>query len=154
MYFGSCLSRTVGRLPTPRSPAERVGEHVRNCEGADVTAAFFAGASAALELAQREGCRCALLKERSPSCGSSVIYDGSFTGKRIPGEGVTAELLRCSGIAVFPRISWRSFLPGSLRRSHDRRLSRRLEWPIRAVTGQASQDAWNLFHLHRLLRSP
>ena len=91
----------MGGLPTPRSPAERVGEHVRNCEGADVTAAFFAGASAALELAQREGCRCALLKERSPSCGSSVIYDGSFTGKRIPGEGVTAELLRCSGIAVF-----------------------------------------------------
>ena len=91
----------LGGLPTPRSPAERVGEHVRNCEGADVTAAFFAGASAALELAQREGCRCALLKERSPSCGSSVIYDGSFTGKRIPGEGVTAELLRCSGIAVF-----------------------------------------------------
>ena len=91
----------LGGLPTPRSPAERGGEHVRNCEGADVTAAFFAGASAALELAQREGCRCALLKERSPSCGSSVIYDGSFTGKRIPGEGVTAELLRCSGIAVF-----------------------------------------------------
>ena len=91
----------MGGLPTPRSPAERVGERVRNCEGADVTAAFFAGASAALELAQREGCRCALLKERSPSCGSSVIYDGSFTGKRIPGEGVTAELLRCSGIAVF-----------------------------------------------------
>lgn len=57
----------LGGLPTPRSPAERVGEHVRNCEGADVTAAFFAGASAALELAQREGCRCALLKERSPS---------------------------------------------------------------------------------------
>ena len=91
----------LGGLPTPRSPAERVGERVRNCEGADVTAAFFAVASAALELAQREGCRCALLKERSPSCGSSVIYDGSFTGQRLPGEGVTAELLRCSGIAVF-----------------------------------------------------
>ena len=91
----------MGGLPTPRSPAERVGERVRNREGADVTAAFFSGACAALDLARREGCRCALLKERSPSCGSSIIYDGSFTGKRIPGEGVTTALLRCSGITVF-----------------------------------------------------
>ena len=91
----------LGGLPTPRSPAERVGERVRNREGADVTAAFFFGACAALDLARREGCRCALLKERSPSCGSSIIYDGSFTGKRIPGEGVTTALLRRSGITVF-----------------------------------------------------
>ena len=91
----------LGGLPTPRSPAERVGEHVRNCEGADVTAAFFAGASAALELAQREGCRCALLKERSPSCGLGRIYDGTFTGTVVPGNGVAAELLLENGVKIY-----------------------------------------------------
>ena len=91
----------LGGLPTPRPPSEIRDGRVITRDGRDVTQAFLRGAQEAARLAQACGCGCALLKERSPSCGSSVIYDGSFTGKRIPGEGVTAELLRCSGIAVF-----------------------------------------------------
>ena len=90
-----------GGLPTPRVPSERQGSRVVNREGEDVTEAFRAGAALALKRAEEEGCRLALLKERSPSCGSSVIYDGSFTGTVVPGEGVTAELLKQKGITVF-----------------------------------------------------
>lgn len=91
----------LGGMATPRTPSERDGERVFARDGEDVTAAFYAGARMALALAQQEGCRCALLKERSPSCGSSLIYDGSFTGRKIPGEGVASELLRRHGIAIF-----------------------------------------------------
>ncbi len=91
----------LGGLPTPRSPSERRGNQVVSRDGADRTAAFTSGATQALNTAVREGCRCALLKERSPSCGSRFIYDGSFSGRVIPGEGVTAALLRERGIAVF-----------------------------------------------------
>ena len=52
-------------------------------------------------LARIFGCKKAVLKERSPSCGAGEIYDGSFTGARVPGDGVTAQLLKANGIAVF-----------------------------------------------------
>ena len=55
----------------------------------------------ALHLARIFGCKKAVLKERSPSCGAGEIYDGSFTGARVPGDGVTAALLKANGIAVF-----------------------------------------------------
>ena len=90
----------AGGLPTPRLPSERRGEQVVNKAGEDVTEPFRRGAESALETARREGCRLALLKERSPSCGSGVIYDGSFTATVIPGDGVTAEMLKKSGITV------------------------------------------------------
>ena len=90
-----------GGLPTPRLPSERRGELVVNRAGEDVTEAFRRGAQFALETARREGCRLALLKERSPSCGSGEIYDGSFSGTLIPGDGVAAALLKEHGIAVF-----------------------------------------------------
>ncbi len=89
-----------GGLPTPRLPSERRGERVVNRAGEDVTEAFRRGAELALETALREGCRLALLKERSPSCGSGRIYDGSFTGTVFPGDGVTAEMLKKSGLTV------------------------------------------------------
>ena len=89
----------LGGLPTPRIPAERVGDKVLSRTGADVTAAFRAGAERALEAAQGTGK--ALLKERSPSCGCTCIYDGSFTGQVIPGQGVTAELLARHGIKLY-----------------------------------------------------
>lgn len=89
-----------GGLPTPRLPSERRGERVVNTAGEDVTGAFRRGAALALETALREDCRIALLKERSPSCGSGRIYDGSFTGTVIPGDGVTAEVLKKSGLTV------------------------------------------------------
>lgn len=91
----------LGGLPTPRPPAERVGDRVMNCEGADVTKAFRRGAEEALRLAELFGVHDALLKERSPSCGFGKIYDGSFQGKIVDGDGVTAELLTGRGIRVW-----------------------------------------------------
>ena len=91
----------LGGLPTPRTPSERQGERVVSKTGADVTAAYQKGAEEALRLARLFGCRKALLKERSPSCGRGQSYDGSFSGRLIPGDGVTARLLEQEGIAVF-----------------------------------------------------
>ena len=91
---------TAGGLPTPREPSERRGERVVSRDGRDVTAAFQKGAEFTLRLAVRFGAKKALLKCNSPSCGSGMIYDGSFSGKLIPGDGVTAELLKSRGIAV------------------------------------------------------
>lgn len=91
----------LGGMTTPRAPSERSGERVMNCEGADVTDCFRCGAEEALRIAELYGARFALLKERSPSCGCGEIYDGSFTGKKTAGDGVTAELFRSAGIEVF-----------------------------------------------------
>ena len=91
----------LGGLPTPRTPSERRGERVVMRDGRDVTAEYRRGAETALEIARREGVSAAVLKERSPSCGSGEIYDGTFTGALVPGDGVTAELLRANGISVF-----------------------------------------------------
>ena len=90
-----------GGLPTPRAPAERRGDRVINRDGADVTAEFERGAQEALELAELFGARFALLKERSPSCGSGEIYDGSFGGVRVNGDGVAAALLKAHGVEVY-----------------------------------------------------
>lgn len=89
-----------GGMSTPRIPSERRGESVVNRAGEDVTAYFVRGAELALRTARDAGCRYALLKERSPSCGSGLIYDGSFTGTLVPGDGLAAETLRAAGIAV------------------------------------------------------
>ncbi|KFX70704.1 purine nucleoside phosphorylase [Pseudomonas taeanensis MS-3] len=101
----------AGGLPTPRAPAEISGGQgvqvldgqlaVMTVDGEDVSAAFLAGAEQALTLVERHGIRLALLKARSPSCGNRENYDGSFTGVRVAGEGVTAALLRRAGVRVF-----------------------------------------------------
>lgn len=70
-------------------------------DGRDVTAEYRHGAEQALHLARLCGCKIALLKERSPSCGSGTIYDGTFTGGLTAGDGVTAALLRENGITVY-----------------------------------------------------
>lgn len=90
----------LGGLPTPRVSAERQGERVVTVDGRDVTAAYRRGAEEVLRLAKLYGCKAAILKERSPSCGSGRIYDGTFTGTLTDGWGVTAELLRDHGICV------------------------------------------------------
>ena len=90
----------LGGLPTPRVSAERQGARVVTADGCDVTAAYRRGAEEVLRLAERYGCKAAILKERSPSCGSGRIYDGTFTGTLTDGWGVTAELLRDHGICV------------------------------------------------------
>lgn len=91
---------TAGGLPTPRDPSERLGERVVSCRGADVTMQFQKGAQAALVLAKRYGCSKALMKEHSPSCGSGLIYDGSFSGKLVEGDGCAAALLKAAGVSV------------------------------------------------------
>ena len=91
----------LGGLPTPRTPSERVGERVVMANGADVTEAYRRGAEEALRLARSHGCTLALLKQRSPSCGSGEIYDGTFTRSLTPGDGVTAALLKAAGISVY-----------------------------------------------------
>ena len=88
-------------VPTPRPPAERRGDRVMTRDGGDVTAQYRRGAEEALRLCRLLGCEAALLKERSPSCGSGMVYDGTFTGVLTAGEGVTAELLRAQGIPVY-----------------------------------------------------
>ena len=92
---------TAGGLPIPRAPSERRGGRVLSREGNDVTNEYEQGARIALVLAERFGCRRALLKERSPSCGAGEIYDGSFSHSRVPGDGVAAEALRRAGLALF-----------------------------------------------------
>ena len=90
----------LGGLPTPRTPAERQGDRVITKDGRDVTDAYLRGAQEAFKLTKLFGCDTAILKARSPSCGARAIYDGSFTGTVVPGDGVTAELLQASGIRV------------------------------------------------------
>ncbi len=102
----------AGGLPTPRPPAEiengLTGEDVLDgkarvveATGGDVTAEFIVGAERALAFARDNGCAFALLIDGSPSCGSGLIYDGSFAGRKHAGNGVTAALFRRSGIDVF-----------------------------------------------------
>ena len=90
----------LGGLETPRNPSERRGDRVMMNNGTDVTEQYARGAAQALYLAKRFGCTRALMKERSPSCGSGVIYDGSFTGGFTEGWGVAAEALRNAGLSV------------------------------------------------------
>lgn len=92
---------TAGGLGVPRVPSERVGEKVLSRTGEDVTAAFERGAEVACRLCERFGCRTALLKENSPSCGSGTIYNGSFSGTLTAGDGVCAEKLRALGVELF-----------------------------------------------------
>ena len=90
----------LGGLPTPRTPSERVDERVLMRGGRDVTENYREGARLALETALRGGCTLAVLKARSPSCGSGEVYDGTFSGVLSSGDGVTAELLKKNGITV------------------------------------------------------
>lgn len=91
----------LGGLPTPREPSERRGERVVMRSGRDVTAEYRRGAEAVLALCLKNGCKAAVLKEKSPSCGCGQIYDGTFSRRLIAGDGVTAELLKAHGIAVY-----------------------------------------------------
>lgn len=101
-----------GGLPTPRIPSEieqgktstdvlnKRGK-VINKQGNDVTKEFTKGAYMALQICKEFGLTVAILKEKSPSCGSNKTYDGSFTGNKREGTGVTAELLKKNGIKVY-----------------------------------------------------
>ena len=89
-----------GGLPTPRTPSERVGDRVLMRDGKDVTENYRNGSDEALRKAKEFSCKYAILKARSPSCGSNKIYDGSFSGNLTDRDGVCAELLKKNGITV------------------------------------------------------
>ena len=101
----------AGGLSVPRVPAERRGERIITAAGSDVTEAYSKGAKTALRLAQKFGCCAALLKHRSPSCGNSMIYDGSFSSTVIKGRGVAAEILMKEGIPVYNENELHEILP-------------------------------------------
>ena len=101
----------AGGLPTPRAAAEIPGgqgvevldgsARVITTEGEDVSAEFLSGARQALALVQQHDIRIAVLKANSPSCGNLLTYDGTFSGVKVSGEGVTAALLSRHGVRVF-----------------------------------------------------
>lgn len=106
----------AGGLPTPRTPCEIVRApsmkgkkaHTANerswtildASGADRTAAYARGAQAELARAKEAGCELAILKAKSPSCGSGEVYDGTFSGTLVPGWGIAAAAFRDAGITV------------------------------------------------------
>ena len=105
-----CAELAAG-FPTPRPPAEFGGDArqvfdgtslVREDTGRDVTNQFIDGAQRTMEYAVDQGCVAAVLTDGSPSCGSTYVYDGSFSGTTHPGMGVVAQLLTDNGIKVFP----------------------------------------------------
>ena len=88
---------TLGELPTPRVPAEIVNGTVMNREGISVDAEFRKGAERALAIAKQEQPDLIILQSRSPSCGVNEIYDGTFSGTRIRGRGIFAEMAVSAG---------------------------------------------------------
>lgn len=88
-------------LPIPRPACELCAGRIRSREGSDLTEQFRHGAEQALALALQQPCRTAILKSRSPSCGYGRIYDGSFSHRLCPGDGLWAALLRRAGFQLF-----------------------------------------------------
>ena len=113
----------LGGLSTPRQPAEIIGgdgfavwqgtAKVVDTAGKDVTEAFKAGAVNALAQLQKLGINRLILKERSPSCGSQTIYDGSFSGTKITGVGVATALFQQNGLQVYSEENWQQALTES-----------------------------------------
>ena len=91
-----------GGLPTPREPSEIRDGRVVSRTGTDVTAQFEKGAQEALRVCRALGCDCALLQDKSPSCGCGVIHDGNFGEGLVEGDGLTTALLKANGIRVVP----------------------------------------------------
>ncbi|MBQ9773249.1 MAG: DUF523 domain-containing protein [Clostridia bacterium] len=90
----------MGGLPTPRTPSEICGNRVMMRNGTDVTEHYRLGAEKALRVAKKQGCKVAILKERSPSCGKGTVYSGHFDGTLVEGNGICAALLLQNGIRV------------------------------------------------------
>ena len=84
----------------PRTPIEIVDGILMDCDGNNVDAAMRKAVAAAMEQIRKEDILCAVLQSRSPTCGTNQIYDGSFSGKLIPGTGILAQALRESGYQV------------------------------------------------------
>ncbi len=110
----SFCPEVAGGLPTPRPSCEIIANsnppRVINKNGVDHTASFKKGAHMAVATCKEKGISLAILKSRSPSCGSRSIYDGSFTGKMIEGEGLATQALREAGVHVFDDKNWNEIL--------------------------------------------
>ncbi len=90
----------LGGLPTPRRPAERVGDKIISDKGVDVTEEYTRGAELAVAIAKANNADYCVLKANSPSCGKGVVYDGTFTGGKTSGNGLTTETLLKEGFKV------------------------------------------------------
>ncbi len=91
----------MGGLSTPRDPAEIVGDKVISNHGKDVTCEYTKGAETALYIAKINNADAVVLKANSPSCGKGIIYDGTFTGNKIEGNGIAAKMFLDAGFSVF-----------------------------------------------------
>lgn len=103
----------MGGMETPRDPAEIIRNEplkVISNNQKDVTEAFVKGAEEALALVQYFGCEYAILKAKSPSCGSVDVYNGEFDRTLIPGDGITTRLLRAHGITVYNEHNYNELL--------------------------------------------
>ena len=105
-----------GGMPTPRIPSEQLGEQVINQKGEDVTAFFRRGAEIAVEKTLELKIPFAILKERSPSCGTHQVYDGSFSGQKIDGRGVAAKKLADAGVVLYSEEEIIEQIPSALAR--------------------------------------
>lgn len=90
----------LGGLPVPREPAEICDGRVICADGTDVTDAFVHGAQSAVALAKAHGCTLAVLRQGSPSCGCGLIADGTFSGEKIEGAGITAQALQDARVRI------------------------------------------------------
>ncbi len=99
----SFCPEVAGGLKVPRDAAEiqKLTGDIITVNGSDVSQQFLLGAQKTLELCQSQNIKYALLKENSPSCGVSSVYDGCFSGKKVSGQGVTTQLLLKHGIKIF-----------------------------------------------------
>ncbi len=91
----------MGGLSTPRDPAEIVGDKVISNHGKDVTYEYTKGAETALHIAKVNNADAVVLKANSPSCGKGIIYDGTFTGNKIEGNGIAAKMFLDARFSVF-----------------------------------------------------
>ena len=91
----------LGGLTIPRNPAEQKGSRVFDNQGLDLTENFFKGSQKCLETAKANNCKIAILKTKSAACGVGQIYDGTFSGRLVQGNGVTVKLLLEAGIEVY-----------------------------------------------------
>lgn len=91
----------LGNLPIPRLSAEQCDGRIFSRDGQDLTNEYVTGAKIALRIAKLVGCKKAILKSKSPTCGCGMIYDGTFSGKLIEGEGVFSKMLKQEKIEVY-----------------------------------------------------
>ena len=124
---------TASGLPVPRPPAEQVGGRVLLADGRDVTEEFALGAECCAGLVSRPPVSLAVLKAKSPSCGVGLVYDGTYSGRLVAGQGVFAERLEREGICVVTEETVRACRPS-------------VEHPVAIVLGSG------LGHLGSLVR--